>query len=425
MGLLLAVIISSMALVAQGAKAEEEEADPAGSGPLFDEFMGALKGSKPILDLNLRWEYAKIDTFTTSQAVTVRTRFGLATGEFYGFSGLLEGVNMSSPKPSAYYDGVEPQTSQSIVADPERTDVNRAWLKYEDPDCAGLALKGGRQRIILDDQRWVGNVAWRQNEQTFDSGRIQSDFGVENLLAMYAYSWEVNRIWADDPDAAPANKDFDPRSHFFHVGYEVGKPLTAVAFAYLIDPDDSAVDVFGSQTYGARFTGALPLGEKVSFPYQLSYAHQSDWGDNPVSYDADYYFVQGGFAFTDVGGVHVGFEVLGSDRDARVVTPFATAHKFNGFADAFLDNGGVRGLRDLFVSLSPAIPIDGVKLSLIFHQFWDDQGGDNLGQEYDFVATWALNEYISFLWKAAYFDGGKNRSPGSRTRNMVQTIFKF
>ncbi len=42
------------------------------------------------------------------------------------------------------------------------------------------------------------------------------------------------------------------------------------------------------------------------------------------------------------------------------MTPFATAHKFNGYSDVFLNNGGNRGLRDLFVSIVPAIPIAGV-----------------------------------------------------------------
>ena len=67
-------------------------------------------------------------------------------------------------------------------------------------------------------------------------------------------------------------------------------------------------------------------------------------------------------------------------------------------------------------------PID----SDFVHQFWDDQGGDALGQEYDLVTRYVLNEWVSFLWKAAYFDGGKNRSPtGSITRSTLQTTLSF
>ena len=106
-------------------------------------------------------------------------------------------------------------------------------------------------------------------------------------------------------------------------------------------------------------------------------------------------------------------------------TPFATAHKFNGFADAFLDNGGPRGLRDVFISITPAIPIEKLKLSAIFHQFYSDQGGDDLGQEYDAVATYDINQYLQVLYKVAYYDEGNRRSPSSRVRSILQTTFKF
>ena len=55
-----------------------------------------------------------------------------------------------------------------MVPDPENIELNClqiAWQKNGN----GIVL--GRQRINLDDQRWVGSVGWRQNEQTFDAVR--------------------------------------------------------------------------------------------------------------------------------------------------------------------------------------------------------------------------------------------------------------
>jgi len=415
------LIFMCMALLAP--LSANAEGEGGGSEAVFDEILDGITGGKPILDVNLRYGYAKIDGFTHSHAATVRTRFGYQTKPVYGVSGLLEGVNTASPKPSEYYDGVESPTSQSIIADPERTDINRVWAKYENADWAGLALKTGRQRIKLDDDRWIGNVGWRQNEQTFDAVRLESNLGNEKILAQYAYAWRVKRIFADK--GAPGTRDYGPRSHFLHAAYDHDETLKASIFAYLIDPNDNAYRANGSNTYGLRLTGTVPIDDDFSMPYQASYAHQTDGGNNQVSYDADYYMIESGVKMKNVGGLSLGYEVLGSDRDAVVVTPFSTAHKFNGFADAFLNNGGVRGLRDVFVTIAPAIPLKGVTLKMIFHQFYDDQGGDNLGQEYDLVTTYQLNEYISFLYKVAYFDGGKNRSPGSRTRSTLQTTFKF
>jgi len=418
-------LLSTLLIIWSGLGSAEDEASlqEKPQTPLA-QLLGAVTGGRPILDVNLRWEYAKIDEFQHSHAATVRTRLGYQTRPLYGVSGLLEAVNTASPKPSGYFDGVETNDGpQSVVADPERTDLNRAWLGFEKNEWAGLNLKGGRQRIKLDDDRWIGNVGWRQNEQTYDAARLQTNLGVENLLAQYIYLWQVNRIFADK--GGSGTQDFGPRSHLLNLAYDYGKELKAVAFVYLIDPNDANFRAFGSATYGFRLTGALPVDENWSVPYQASYAYQEDYGNNQVSYGANYYFIEAGLKKRKLGTLSAGYEVLGTDTDARVVTPFATAHKFNGFADAFLDNGGVRGLRDLYVSVAPAIPIEGVKLKFIAHQFWDDQGGDNVGQEYDLVTSYALNKYMSFLYKFAYFTGEKVRSPAKRTRSILQATVKF
>ena len=241
-----------------------------------------------------------------------------------------------------------------------------------------------------------------------------------------SYTWEVHRIFADE--GFPAQLDYDPNAHFFNAAYRAGKMLNAVGFVYLIDPDTSVGPIasFGSATFGTRLTGEIEVDDRFSVPYQASYAYQTDWGRNQTSYGAHYAMLEAGLSLSDFGTLALGYEHLGSDRDARVVTPFATAHKFNGFADVFLNNGGLRGLRDLYVSIAPDMPFEAWTLKLIIHQFWDDPGGDVLGQEYDLVTTYRLNEFVSFLWKAAYFDGGKRRSPTDAvTRSTLQTTFRF
>ena len=407
------------------AGAKEVESEPAAKpASLFGEAVAAVVGGKPIVDVNMRWDYAKQDQQQHSHGATLRARLGYQTDAFRGFSALAEMVNTVSPKPSAYFDGVETNNGpQTIVADPERTDFNRGWLQFARKDWAGLQVKGGRQRIKLDDDRWIGNVGWRQNEQTFDAARVQTTLGLEQLVAQYIYAWQVNRIFADQ--GPEGRRDFGPRGHFINIAYTQSKALKAVGFAYLIDPNRSNFRAFGSQTYGARLTGAIPIDERFSLPYQASYAWQADWGNNQTSYDAHYYYVEGGVKVDEWLTVTAGYEVLGSDTDARVVTPFSTAHKFNGFADAFLNNGGNRGLRDFFATLAPAIPITGLTFKFFFHQFWDDQGGDDLGQEYDFVSTYKLNEYISFLYKFAYFDGGNKPAFSKTTRSTVDVTLKF
>lgn len=168
------------------------------------------------------------------------------------------------------------------------------------------------------------------------------------------------------------------------------------------------------------------MTESLDSVYEASWAYQTDAGDNTLDYGAHYYHLSAGFDLEAVGLIKFGYEVLGSDDGkAQILTPLATLHRFNGFADAFLNNGGPRGLRDVYVVLAPAIPIQKVELKFIFHQFHSDQGGDDLGQEYDLVTSYQYNEHLSFLYKVAYFDEGKSGAPESRLRNSVQTTFKF
>lgn len=405
------------------APAPAAAATPAPPKSTFDELLAAVVGGKPILDVNFRWEYAKQDQLQHSHGATARTRLGYQTGTFKGFTGLAEMVNTVSPKPSGYFDTVENPTGQTYVADPERTDLNRAWLAFAKPELAGLLVKAGRERFNLDDERWIGSVGWRQNEQTFDAAHLQTTLGVDKLLFQYIGTWEVNRIFGDQGPAI--RHDFNPRGHFLNLSYAKSPAFNAVGFAYLIDPDQEVFRTFGSQTYGVRFAGAVPLTAKLSLPYSASYAYQEDWGNDQISYGAHYGWLEAGLGVAQIATFTAGYEHLGSDTDAVVVTPFATAHKFNGYADAFLNNGGNRGLRDLFATVAPFVPLKGVMLKLFFHQFWDDQGGDDLGQEYDAVTSYALNQYITFLYKIAYFDGGKKPAFSKVTRSTLQVTFKF
>lgn len=415
-GMLLVMLCSVAAI------AVEEEKTPEG---FIAEFMDAVVHGKPSLDVNLRWGNAKIDKRKSSNAITLRTRLGYGTKPLHGVSAFLEFKNVVSPKPSGYFDGTDgSNASKSIIADPEVIEANRFWLMLDRKDWLGSSLKVGRQRIKLDDDRWVGNVGWRQNEQTFDAVRLQSQLGHDRLLVQYIFAWENNRIFGDE---GPANRrDFGMKAHFVNLSYRIAEALKVAAYVYLIDADDPFATTASSNTYGFRATGRTSMTESLDSVYEASWAYQTDAGDNTLDYGAHYYHLSAGLDLEAVGLIKFGYEVLGSDDGkAQILTPLATLHRFNGFADAFLNNGGPRGLRDVYVVLAPAIPIQKVELKFIFHQFHSDQGGDDLGQEYDLVTSYQYNEHLSFLYKVAYFDEGKSGAPESRLRNSVQTTFKF
>ena len=62
------------------------------------------------------------------------------------------------------------------MGDPETTELNQAYLSFRGGE---TILSAGRQRLVLDNARFVGEGAWRQNQQTFDA--LTAQFGVKSL----------------------------------------------------------------------------------------------------------------------------------------------------------------------------------------------------------------------------------------------------
>ena len=289
---------SLLLLCVSAASVNAEESAHVGGDGFFDEFVDAMIHGKASLNVNFRWENAKIDGLDTSNAATVRTRLGYGTKPLHGVSGFLEFENVASPASGSYFDGVEAATGESIVADPEVIEANRFWLMLDKKEWGGSKLKVGRQRIKLDDDRWVGNVGWRQNEQTYDAVRMETHLGHDDLLVQYIYSWENNRIFGDQ---GPANRrDYGMKTHLVNVSYNAAKALKATVFAYLIDANDPFA-ANSSHTYGFRATGKMPVSDALVASYEASWAFQSDAGDNAADYEAHYYHLAAGMKVKSIG----------------------------------------------------------------------------------------------------------------------------
>ena len=324
---------------------------------------------------NARLRYELVDQANQpdeAEALTFRLRAGgevkagdfsvLAEGE--GTAELTRQYNDTLPG-----NGVEPYP---VVSDPKNLEVNRLQASYMHK---GTGLTVGRQRIILDNARFVGNVGWRQNEQTFDAVRGQAKFGPVTLDATYSDS-QRTVFGVHSP-----NEHFDGDIVLLNGGVKL-KAVEAKAFAYLIDYDTRFA--FSSQTYGLLAKATIPLpGFKLNAT--VSYARQSDNGANPVSYQADYINLELGATVLGFG-LTGGYEELGSDHGvAAFQTPLATLHAFNGWADMFLTTPAT-GLRDYYAGATHKIGVaalPGLNANVTYHQFDSDFGGLNYGSEWD------------------------------------------
>ena len=167
----------------------------AGPAQAAEEFSNLINHGKATLEARYRYEHVDQDNpLNNANAQTLRSRVSLQSGKVYGFSGLVEADNVSRIGDASYNSTRNGQTNYSVVADPDGTEINQALLRYD--HTKGNAVVG-RQRINLDNQRFIGSVAWRQNEQTFDGGLAQLK-PITGMTLTYSYIDNVNTIFGPD-----------------------------------------------------------------------------------------------------------------------------------------------------------------------------------------------------------------------------------
>lgn len=373
---------------------------------------------KPIADARLRYEAVDQGSLE-ADAVTLRLRAGVEA-KLGSFSLLAEGegtlapVNDYNAFPFPIADE-QRRPQYAVVSDPQNVELNRLQLQFKSKD-VGVTL--GRQRINLDDQRWVGSVGWRQNEQTFDAVRGEAKLGPVAIDLTYAISQRT--IFGED---SGPRTDIDGDFIFAGLGSKLG-PLQGKLFTYLIDYDEAFALPNSSQTYGGFLSGAIPLGKTTKLSLRASYARQSDYGHNPFDYAADYWSFEAG---TKIAGFNLtgGWEQLGSDNGRAVQTPLATLHKFNGWADLFLTTPPA-GLEDAYLSIGRSFKgikaLPGLNANIAFHQFDSAKGDVEYGTEWDASAGFKLGK-IGVLFKYADYNA---RDFGTDTRKFwVQAEWSY
>lgn len=365
----------------------------------------ALVDGKVGLDLRYRLELVDEDGFDEdAEASTLRTRLNYRTGTWRGLNAFVEFSDVREVGLDDFNAGAgstPDRTRFPVVADPEDTRVNQAWLGFAPAD--GLVLKAGRQRIKLDNDRFVGNVGWRQNEQTYDGGSLEFKRGGWNLF--YSYVGHVNRIFDSDVPAG----DHDHETHLVNTKLDLNPNHRLTGYFYKIEDEDQ--QVFSNRTFGVRYTGSAGLVQETVLDWLLEFAYQEDAGDAPVDFDAYYVHARAGLDWHRLFKPLIGFERLeGSRRSgAAFRTPLATLHAFNGTADRFLSTPDA-GLDDAYVGFTGAHARLGWNVT--WHHFSTETGSSTLGHELDGSLNVRLHETTSLLLKVAYFDDDDPRRRG-------------
>ncbi|NCF72421.1 MAG: alginate export family protein [Gammaproteobacteria bacterium] len=350
--------------------------------------------------VNVRARYEHVDQDNISEkadGLTARLRLNYKTGQWNGLTGFVEYdyvFHMLNDFNSG--GGTSPDKGQyPVIADPKGVDLNQLYLDYSFTEQSKARL--GRQRILLDNQRFVGGVGWRQNEQTYDAMTFTTK-AISKTSLSYSYVGNVRRIFGDGVPAGRNNVD----THLLNAKIAINDSWSVTPYFYRIDNKDVAL--FSTATAGARFAGNVKAGEG-NVALVAEFATQSDIANNPVSYDADYAHLSGMWSGENGLALGIAYESLGgssSAEDAMFRTPLATLHAFQGWADKFLTTPDA-GIDDIFATVK--YKAGKWNLTAVYHDFSSEAGSVDYGTEFDVSAGTKLSDNYGVLFKGAFFSG--------------------
>lgn len=348
---------------------------------------------KPLVDVRVRSEHIDQDGIAEeADAVTLRARLGFETKAYLETTFLAEG-ELLWPLSSHYNSTTNGHTGYPVVNDPESYEINR--LQLANTSLPDTTVIFGRQRVTLDDERFISRVGWRQNEQTFDALQVINK-SIHNLTLDATYINQVNRVLGRESPLGRYHGD----SYLANASYHT--PIGDIAgFGYWLSFDEAPRD--STQTLGVRLAGERTV-RKVKLTYLASYASQQEYSQNPLDFSNDFY------AFELIGAkngvsVGVGLEVLEGDGTKGFATPLATVHKFVGWADKFVTtppDGLSRRYATLGYTSKQVRPLDSLGVTLVYHDFESNRLNTDYGHEIDAQVQGKWHKFTGVLKYANY-----------------------
>lgn len=385
-----------------------------------DVLTDAIKDGKATFQVRPRFEFVDDDGVAAAdpaKAFTVRTVLGYKTAPISGVTAYVEAEDIRALGDDYHIRVVQPKLQYAEVVDPERTAVNQAYL-------AGYGFKVGKQKVIYNNSRFIGDVAWRQDDQTFTAISYEKAKLLSWLDLQATYASKVSMISGQQGDIRLPIVNLKARTPMgatvtaFWAGLEGKEAAT-------LTPANDFLLANASSVRSREYRVIRVDGKKGKFLYDASFGRQVAYADGTDANapDADYQDIQVGY---DFGRAVV--KLQQEKLDPKFATPLATLHAFNGWADRFLVTP-TGGLVDTNIKVSGKAY--GLGLVLALHHFDAESGGLTFGNEIDASASKTFTPNWSGLVKLAHYDGSGETS-GSQaafskdvTKLMVQADYKF
>lgn len=345
-------------------------------------FSTWLRQGHWLLDTRYRLEHVDQDSVPENAlASTLRLRGGFETGRWNGFSALLEAEFVEPVGSDRFNSTTNGRTDYPVIADPDTSEINRALLYYRRGPTHVIA---GRQTLPIDQERFLGKVNYRQNQQTYDAFMLMNR-SIPGWTLVYGYMDRVRRFLGDDNPVG----DIDMNSHVVDVDFQTPDENRLTIYGQFFDMRTPAVRAASHRNIGLRYTGSAG-SEDLKWLYHVEYTDQTSYADGADFIDADYLRLELGSRFANQWVLRIGTEQLSGDGTYGFQTPFATGHAYHGRADIFALRTPATGLHDLYAGLEA--PILGARVMLRYHQFDSDAGDFDYGSEIDLVIDYRFRE---------------------------------
>ncbi|QPJ65031.1 MAG: alginate export family protein [Candidatus Nitrohelix vancouverensis] len=314
--------------------------------------------------------------------------------------------------------------------------VHQAYFTLKNFYDMPVDVQVGRQEVVLDGHRLLGNTGWTAGAQSHDAVRLTHTHGDHTLAYIYSQVQD---------DGTEANNDANDQAAHILWGNFRGIGGGALSLYYVItEGSATAVQNDGGymQTIGARQAGNI-----AGFDYRGEFYYQFGDGTNAgnrtlMGGDAERQAYMFGLRVgRDLGPVKVtlwydylsGTDAtdVAEDTVASFDTLFDTGHKFYGFMDRFLNigttsrNGATSvqadavkglGLQD-FAIKAAASPMKDLTVNADLHMFWTaedayatrgtavaaNNGESHIGEELDITVAHQYSSSTRFTLGYSHF----------------------
>lgn len=359
--------------------------------------------TKP-LALSLRGRLAQMEQLDTGQAASYRLRLSWQQPLSKTLEGKVAFDHIATGWQDNHSDGVR-FNGMPTIPDAPSTQVNEAWINGH---WQALELKIGKQRVHFENQRHLGSNGFWQNEQTFDAAHLNYAVGMSSALQLN-YLSKAHRITGPKAGTLlqPSDNNFSDLNGVRPANLRGEHDLKTFAAVlkttildfnklgiYYIDNNNLTAPTLNYRSLGANYQWRYAFGAAKAFiEADLSVQQRSQVSHIPYT------------RFKGAVNTHrwlfaIEQEQLGSKENTPYITPMASLHDFQGFADQFTTTPE-QGVTDN--SLQGQYTYGQYKVAIFAHHFTRYSSTHFLGKELDIDIKLPDIKQIKMHFRYAYF----------------------